>query len=649
MNNKVEIEKLENQLASTRKGTEKYAELLVELAWEVGFPDHERAKVLNQEGLDLANEKGYERAIAIGNRNRAMMYYVSYEGDVEESLSLLLDSLKWFEDHDEFEEQASVNAILSMAYWGCGDYEKGFQCVNKALEYYNQSGDIRSKVWMLQILGSFFYDWKDYKQSLAYYQETYDLVKDSGELAVIGRALSGMGNAYLYMDQHKKALNHYEKSLELHRTAGNKYGESRVLNDIGNLCQRKGNFEEALDYHKQSLAIRQEMKYPQGETTSLIDIGSVYTKLDKHDLAIEYLLKALVLVERIKAKPKICRAHEELSRVYRAKGDLEKALDHYHKYHDLEHEIHHDDADKRLHNMRAVYQAETAEREAEIERLKNVELKKKNEELEDTLKKLNATQAQLLQTGKMAALGSLAAGVFHEINTPTGVIKSIADVNAITADKLKKIVDEASDEYSSDENNGAEKLVDILQENARNSINATERIIEIVRSLKAFSRVDESSLQKTDIHSGLESTLTLLSSEVTDRIKITREFDPDLSDIYCYPSELNQVFMNLILNSINAITKKGEITIKTSQAGENISVEITDNGKGIKPEYLDTLFEPGFTTDDQRVKMRTGLYTSYGIIKKHNGDILVKTKSGKGTTFTISLPKELNLHSLPVE
>ena len=171
---------------------------------------------------------------------------------------------------------------------------------------------------------------------------------------------------------------------------------------------------------------------------------------------------------------------------------------------------------------------------------------------------------------------------------------------------------------------------------------AGDRITELVSSLKNFARLDEAEFQKADIHEGIDSTLTLVQHELKDKVEVVKEYG-EIPKIFCYPNQLNQVFMNLFVNAVQAIEEKGTITIETSADDTNVYVQIADTGKGIPAEDLDRIFEPGFTTRGTGVGTGWGLSISYNIIQKHNGDITVESGVGKGTEFVISLPIEQSL------
>jgi signal transduction histidine kinase len=237
--------------------------------------------------------------------------------------------------------------------------------------------------------------------------------------------------------------------------------------------------------------------------------------------------------------------------------------------------------------------------------------------------------SQLIQSEKMAALGLLVAGVAHEINTPMGAIHSNNDIMTRAVGKVRKLLEPAPDKE-------VRRLLDILGEVCRNNEIATERIMKIVGSLKNFARLDEAERKKVDIHDGIESTLSLLRHQLRNRIRIVKSFG-DIPEIECYPNELNQVFMNILVNAAQAIKHRGEITVKTWREGDRVKIAISDTGVGIPPENLSKVFDPGFTTKGVGLGTGLGLSICYKIVQEHRGTIEAES-SKQGTTFTISIP-----------
>lgn len=267
-------------------------------------------------------------------------------------------------------------------------------------------------------------------------------------------------------------------------------------------------------------------------------------------------------------------------------------------------------------------------------------LRRQNLDLEMTLKQLQETQQQLVMREKMASLGQLVAGVAHEINNPVGAVNSAADNTRRAITLLRERAARLPEAQTLLNDPQIHKALGALDENTAITTMASERISRIVRSLKSFARLDESDFQKAHVHECLDTTLTLLHHELKNRIEVVRNYG-DLPEILCFPNELNQVFMNLFVNAVQAIHDKGQIVVSTSRDRDSIYIKITDSGSGIQPQHLPRIFDPGFTTKGVGVGTGLGLSISYNIIKKHGGEITVDSQVGRGTTFTIRLPIRL--------
>lgn len=278
-------------------------------------------------------------------------------------------------------------------------------------------------------------------------------------------------------------------------------------------------------------------------------------------------------------------------------------------------------------------------------------LKKEKEEQAELNKKLQEARDQLLQSEKMASIGQLAAGVAHEINNPIGYVNSNLGVlnsyveqflillNAYAeADTLIAQQPELHNKISDlknkcDLNYLKEDVLQLISESSE----GIKRVKQIVQDLKDFSHVDEAKWDHADIHKGIDSTLNMVNSEIKYKANVVKEYG-DLPPVECLSSQLNQVFMNLLVNAAQAIESKGTIYIRTGIQGEEAWVEIADTGAGIPPENINRIFDPFFTTKPVGQGTGLGLSLCYGIVKKHQGKIEVESTIGQGTKFRIRLP-----------
>jgi PAS domain S-box-containing protein len=262
------------------------------------------------------------------------------------------------------------------------------------------------------------------------------------------------------------------------------------------------------------------------------------------------------------------------------------------------------------------------------------------EDLARANRELRETQSQLVQSEKMASLGSLVAGIAHEINTPVGAISSMHDTLVRALRKLEGTLNEEHPGIVG-ASPSLQSALALVQEANRVIESATQRVTEIVRRLRSFARLDQAELKKADIHEGLEDTLALVHHELKHNIVVKREYGK-IPLIACYPGRLNQVFLNLLNNARQAIRGKGEILLRTFLQDDHVHIEVRDSGTGIAPEHLRKIFDPGFTTKGVGVGTGLGLSICYQIVQDHRGEIRVESEPGKGSTFTVILPTNLD-------
>lgn len=287
---------------------------------------------------------------------------------------------------------------------------------------------------------------------------------------------------------------------------------------------------------------------------------------------------------------------------------------------------------EQLENQNGLLESQNDELEAQNEELaaKQEEIEAQNIELTEAKRQIEEAQTQLVQSENMAAVGQLTAAITHEINTPLGAISS----NVQMSDMLLTSLEESE---KLKEDSDLKAIIDSLREANNVSVMGCKRVTEIIKSLKTFSRIDQSDFQEADINDNIKSVLVLTSNLWKRKIEIHEDYTPNLL-VKCYPGLLNQVFMNIMVNAIQSIDSTGDIYVKTSKDENGTYITIIDNGHGIKPENLSKIFDSGFTTKPAGNGMGLGLSICQNIIKKHNGEITVTSEAGKGTQFTVMLP-----------
>lgn len=295
----------------------------------------------------------------------------------------------------------------------------------------------------------------------------------------------------------------------------------------------------------------------------------------------------------------------------------------------------------------------------EISLLNKALQNEKTEHLE-LIRRLEEAHNYLLQSEKMASIGQLAAGIAHEINNPVGFITSnlgmlqrYAERFSCLLDAYEKLETELSNE-SRDKLDRLKSEIDItfVKEDIDNilkeSLSGLGRVKKIVQSLTDFSQGGETDFRWFDLHQCLDDTLSVIAHELRHKVNIIRDYG-SVPMVECVPSELNQVFMNLLVNSAQAIAERGRIIIRTYPRGEFVCIEIIDNGHGVPAEIAHRIFDPFFTTKPIGKGSGLGLSISHGIVRKHHGQIEMESTPGGGTLFRVSIPLRQNAPSTPVD
>ncbi len=240
-------------------------------------------------------------------------------------------------------------------------------------------------------------------------------------------------------------------------------------------------------------------------------------------------------------------------------------------------------------------------------------------------------QAALVQSEKMAALGRLVAGVAHEVNTPVGVLQSTSQTMLRAARKI---------EEAQGAPEAVRRSLEVLSEAASQSEAASARIRGVVDHLRQFAQLDQVDLVCASVNESLESVLPLVRSQWGEQIEVRTQFG-EIPAIECRPRDLTQLFLTLLENAGDTIRRaggRGVVCLSTRREDDQVRIEVQDSGPGIPPERLGRVFEPGFTTQGDRVAAALGLAVAYQIVQAHNGRIEVESRPGEGNRFLVSLP-----------
>jgi len=264
-----------------------------------------------------------------------------------------------------------------------------------------------------------------------------------------------------------------------------------------------------------------------------------------------------------------------------------------------------------------------------LEQYSRTDFRQRNE-LADALEELKATQTQLIHAERTAAMGNVVAGLLHELNTPLGAISSAAEVISIAGRKLERETRAHEQELASA----------LIEDNTQVLRSATKRVTQTLHVLRRFCNLDKSETVDYDVNRALADCITLLAHETEGRIKVERQLG-EIPKIRCRPSEINQLFMSLLKNAVQAIPDSGVIQVRTSTQNSSICIDIADTGVGIAEDRLKNLFVPSFRQDHLRVKLGLGLVTAHSIVQHHGGTLDIESHVGKGTRVSVTLPNKM--------
>ena len=620
------IPELEKELARLGKDqSKKRIDALNKLAWEIGFNDIKKAYQYSSEAYELSLAHNYDSGKAKGLLMAT--YYLYSQSDFEAAINKGKQAFELFKELNDKEGQAHILTGFGMIQWGLGDYEKALKYMLDGLKIYEKIDSLEYQSWTLTSLGGVYHEIGDPDQALYYHFKSLDVFEQINNELGKGRALSGISTVYFSLGEYESALENHFKCLQIFLDQGHKLSIARAMNDIGNVQMAIGKLDEALNYYEGSLKIRQELETKTAETTSLINLGKLYNQKKEGQKALAYLKKSLTISTKLGLKPKLYQTHQAMSEAYYLIRNYERSLIHQKEFQKVKEEVFNEEIDTKLKNLQIGFEIEKSEKEAEIQRLRNVELA-------DTLEKLKLAQVRLVQSGKMAALANLISGIVHEVNAP--ISEATKNMEQIIH-SVQRIKDGLAETERENGNGSLLEEIDRIHSYNQQSVEAAQRIKQLIKNLKNFAKLDEAKLQSVDIHDCIESSLAVITPQLPGTIEVQKKYG-SIPKINAYVQELNQVFITLLANAVEAIEKKGTIKIKTNSSDNTIHIKISDTGRGIPKNKLNKIFDIGLSEKETGMRMQVNLANSYRIIQKHKGQMTVKSKPGKETSFEIRLP-----------
>lgn len=375
------VKTLRNSLKSAANSTQK-ADLLNELAWELRYENTKETLELSSKALKLSREFDYRRGIAYGKLHQAVAnFLLSNEKNLVQDL---LDASEYFESAEEDETGLPVCLnFLASVYEGYGNYEHGLNYAQKALKEAQKIGYFEGEGDILSNLGLIYSRLSDFDQALESYEKSLAIRKEQKNAKAIASSLNLIARTFSLKGDYPEALDYYQKSLDLRTKEKDISGLPWSHLGIASLKEKTGDLRGAIYHYEESLQLNRSFGEKRLEVQCLLGLGRIYTEQKNKEEGLDYLQRALDLAKELKAKPLLYEVYRALGEFYEKAGDSGKALDYYKLYQKIEREVLSSESRNRLKNQQIAFATEQSKREAEIYQLKNVELKKANEEIEE--------------------------------------------------------------------------------------------------------------------------------------------------------------------------------------------------------------------------------------------------------------------------
>jgi two-component system, NtrC family, sensor kinase len=517
--------------------------------------------------------------------------------------------------------------------------------------------------YALYQIGLLYFESNDYDHALEYYEQSLDVRRKLGDKWGEAGSLDNIGFIHFKKGNYDPAKDFCSKALSISKSIGDKKGQSNSLFRLANIYKELREYERASEYCEDSLQLRREIGDKKGESEILLFLAALSVSETHINKPLELLTAAMKLARELNAVDLLSRIHFGFYKFYKQDGQHEKALSYLEDHINFEKELHTESVKQKMINLETSQVAEASRREAENYRIRNIELdklyaesKKQKEEIEvqkknaeQALAELKATQAQLVQSEKMASLGQLTAGIAHEIQNPLNFVNNFSEVNLELIEELMMERHKAQGTRNEEIEN---EILNNIQANEEKINHHGKRADAIVKGMLQHSRTTTGQKVLTDINALADEYLRLSyhglrAKEKTFNATIRTEFDNSIGKINIIPQDIGRVILNLINNAFYAVNEKEklqaagykpQVVVSTKKLNDKVEISVKDNGSGIPGSIKEKIFQPFFTTKPTGQGTGLGLSLAYDIIKAHGGETVVDSKEGEGTVFVVQLP-----------
>ena len=589
----------------------------LEGAFALRHSDAERCSRIAHTELELAEARGNRHAAAVA------WVVIAYAGPLTDPVQLLAELQNAHEVLKEVGDthfQIRASDLLATIYEGMGDYPTALQYTQSTLRLCREIGDRLFEAYGLSSLAGILTAAEDVDGAMDKLEVAWTIAAELKIDRLHSRLLVRLGRVERQRGMTEQAIEHFRHAHTIAKKSLVRYTEADALGEIGRTFEQQGDLKQAEDVYEQALALMdEEMRALVGPGT-MLGIARICLKTDRVERAVQLVNELGGLAARFYMVPVQCDATKLLADAYRQLGDFENAFGALSEHLHLKDTITRGEAQRAVKRLQVKADLEAARKDAEIHRLRYVELA--------------TLQTQLVESERLAAIGNLTAGLTHEMNTPLGAVRS-------SLDTTRRALDRMQDALPKERARSVQTSTDALRAAEATSRSAVERLENLVDSLRRFTRLDEADYQSLDLADGLEATINILSLTLAPGIRIERRLQP-VPRILGWPGALNQAFLTLLNNAAEALNGSGTIRVATDMAHREaggVVVRIADDGPGIPADIKERLFDMELSRDGTRAHFRTGLASVRSIVKRHHGHIELWTEPGQGTEFALIFPR----------
>ncbi len=678
-----------------------YINTLSELAFKYNNINPDTTILLAQEAVRLCDKINYLKGKVDALRNIGLAYNI--KGDYYQTLTLYAEALAIAKNAGYIKGAGRIYHNTGIVYSNLGKFPEALENYFQSLSIREKLGDTLGISSSINGIGAIYFVQGKFTDALNNYLKSLQFSKQINYLSGIETATANIGEVYFRLGKYDEAQEYLLKAFKINQTTGNKETGAFLSSILASIYLKQGKYEDAVTANQTSKQLAIEIGSQEYISRSLLGVGEVNLALKNYEKAFSLTQQGINIARQIGFIELVRDGNETMSKISEAKGLGMQALYYYQQFKIYADSINNQQTEKRTANLATDYEytkkeivvkAEQEKKRIEFQKKtnqqrwiifsafaalfsallvawliyrsrqkekkanyllhqQNIVIDKQKNNVEKALSDLKATQAQLIQSEKMASLGELTAGIAHEIQNPLNFVNNFSEVNKELLEEMKEEID----------NGNTEEVKAIVNDVIYNQEKITEhgkRADAIVKGMLQHSRSSSGIKEPTDInrladeymrlaHHGFRAKDPRDSANKSFNATMKTDFDETIGNINIIPQDIGRVILNLINNAFYVVDEKKKqndggyeptVSVSTKKVNGKVEIKVADNGNGIPQRVLDKIFQPFFTTKPTGQGTGLGLSLSYDIVKAHGGEIKVKSND-QGAEFIICLPNEI--------